>query len=883
MYQPDRPWFTALRRDFNVRPWLPSKRIPVVFGLGAKENATVSNPAALPTIGSTSQASLTGMALDSTGRVPRDFQTLFRSGRIGDLSDGALLERFLAARDETAFEALVGRHGPMVLRVCLATLSDSTDVDDAFQAVFVILLRQSAAIRSRDSVASWLHGVALRVSARANVDAARRRKHERKAAEENSMIATDSKPPHDLDAAAAAALHEEVARLPGRYREAVVLYYFESRTCDEASRRIGRPVGTVKARLARARGLLKQRLARRGIALPAVMLAAGAEATAAAAVPPELASATIRSITNSAGTATRVNLLARGVIHSMHLQMIKLIGACCLLLALGVGAVVAAGGAPSLRDEPRATDRDQTPTEKHPVVASRPAQYNTVRLALDQALPVATKAADPYLLTFALIGLANAQNAAGDRDSALKTFADADRVAGTVADQHLRRLAVMRTAVARGRIGDSAPARATLERFAREGAGLGAEARYNVMSMVIGFLHQAGFKDDARAALDKEYAAVEAIGDERLRDGGIYRLFYTQLMLRDYDGALRQAALYTGERSNYCAEMLQAIMTYNKATDARPSKEVARRALELAREITYPYPRGQAQCEIAAALARASDIPGALAVAREIGEEGDNAFQLRSSELTLALVEIARAQAKAGALAAAIETLRDARSAALEHTQKDSLFADRVRRIAEAQSEIGDLAGANDSAALIETDDVEKALALASLARGQAKAGDRRAANDTLREADVHAQAVRGPRANLIGDNPAENANRVFREIALAEAEAGDAKGAVATVAGHGTNAWRSEVLVEIAPIQARLGDVPGALATAASIPDATRGAEAYRSIATHQARSGDASAALDWANRLEVPSARAFALIGITEGIVARELGNLARGTPRP
>jgi polysaccharide biosynthesis/export protein len=163
------------------------------------------------------------MALKPTGKVPKDLQTLFRSGRIGDLSDGALLERFLTARDEAAFESLVERHAPMVFRVCLATLADPTDVDDAFQAVFVILFGRGAAIRSRDSVASWLHGVALRVSARANVDAARRRKHERKAAGRSSMTTTE---PADDPDRAATAVREEVARLPDRYREAVVLYYF---------------------------------------------------------------------------------------------------------------------------------------------------------------------------------------------------------------------------------------------------------------------------------------------------------------------------------------------------------------------------------------------------------------------------------------------------------------------------------------------------------------------------------------------------------------------------------------------------------------------------------------------------------------------------------
>ena len=80
------------------------------------------------------------MAIRPTGKVPKDLETLFRSGRIGDLNDGALLERFLTAHDEAAFKSLVGRHGPMVLRVCLATLADPTDVDDAFQAVKALTL-----------------------------------------------------------------------------------------------------------------------------------------------------------------------------------------------------------------------------------------------------------------------------------------------------------------------------------------------------------------------------------------------------------------------------------------------------------------------------------------------------------------------------------------------------------------------------------------------------------------------------------------------------------------------------------------------------------------------------------------------------------------------
>lgn len=157
-----------------------------------------------------------------------------------------------------------------------------------------------------------------------------------------------------------------------------------------------------------------------------------------------------------------------------------------------------------------------------------------------------------------------------------------------------------------------------------------------------------------------------------------------------------------------------------------------------------------------------------------------------------------------------------------------------------------------------------------ALARAQAQAGDAAAAHATLREAVALGRDIRG-RANVINDDPAGNADRVFREIAIAQVETGDAKGAIATVADRGPDTWKSEALAAIAPIQARSGDIAGALAIAETIPNPARAAEAYGSIASHQARSGDASAALEWATRLKAPAAEAFSLIGIVEGLAAR------------
>src|SRR5438552_3126388 len=94
-------------------------------------------------------------------------------GHAAYLSDGQLLERFVAERDENAFSALVGRHGPLVLTVCRRVLHNTEDVEDAFQATFLVLVRKAGSIAKKESVASWLHGVARRTAVRAKMAALR--------------------------------------------------------------------------------------------------------------------------------------------------------------------------------------------------------------------------------------------------------------------------------------------------------------------------------------------------------------------------------------------------------------------------------------------------------------------------------------------------------------------------------------------------------------------------------------------------------------------------------------------------------------------------------------------------------------------------------------
>src|SRR5438552_461313 len=95
-----------------------------------------------------------------------------------ELSDSELLNRFLAARDESAFTVLIERHGPMVLGVCKRCLPNFHDAEDACQATFLVLARKAASVRKKTSLISWLHGVACRVAANLKRNHARRKSRE---------------------------------------------------------------------------------------------------------------------------------------------------------------------------------------------------------------------------------------------------------------------------------------------------------------------------------------------------------------------------------------------------------------------------------------------------------------------------------------------------------------------------------------------------------------------------------------------------------------------------------------------------------------------------------------------------------------------------------
>jgi RNA polymerase sigma factor (sigma-70 family) len=258
------------------------------------------------------------------------------------LGDAELLERFVAGRDQAAFELLLWRHGPMVRAVCCRLLPGSHDVDDAFQATWLVFVRKAGSIARGQAVGAWLHRVAYRVALRARAGLARRVGREQTGVEPVAVATGDDPAWHDFRQA----LDEEVERLPARERAAFVLCCLEGKTGGEVARQLGCPPGTVSSRLTRARQRLRDRLARRGLAPSAAALAALAGEGRAAPVPADLVHSTLKAaLVFAAGKAApgvlpgRAVALAEGVLTTMVLTRLRI--AALLVLVAGL---LAAGG-----------------------------------------------------------------------------------------------------------------------------------------------------------------------------------------------------------------------------------------------------------------------------------------------------------------------------------------------------------------------------------------------------------------------------------------------------------------------------------------------------------------------------------------------------------
>jgi RNA polymerase sigma factor (sigma-70 family) len=267
------------------------------------------------------------------------------------LSDRQLLERFLHQRSEASFAALVLRHGPMVLSVCRRVLHHAQDAEDAFQATFLILARRAGSIRKPESLSSWLHGVAYHNAECLRAKTVRRTVHERRRIPQPTGDALDDITWRELRLV----LDEELGKLPEQYRAPLVLCYLEARTQDEAAHRLGWSKNTFGRRMNRARQLLARRLTRRGLTLPAALMAPLLiDGAASAAMPPLLAANTIRAgMASATGQAlvplvsAQVANLAEGGVASLVTKKASIAAILLVSLLVGVGSLLAYRAAPS--------------------------------------------------------------------------------------------------------------------------------------------------------------------------------------------------------------------------------------------------------------------------------------------------------------------------------------------------------------------------------------------------------------------------------------------------------------------------------------------------------------------------------------------------------
>ena len=323
-----------------------------------------------------------------------DFRRIFEGRTTLAGTERQLLDRFVAHRDDLAFEAIVARHGAMVLGVCRSILADPTDIDDAFQATFLVLVQKAAALRDPDHLGPWLHGVARRVALAARAQSRRR---------PPALLATELTTPDPTGPAAehreiVALLHAEIDRLSLPERSAITLCDLEGLTHQEAADQLGWPLGTVKARVARGRDRLRGRLIRRGVALSASSFAAllTGESVASAVVARSLVVVTTRAaLAVAAGRTVAVGLvstsvlsLTPGVTRAMIFSKLQA-GAVALGLVATATALVAPGVVATSQDPTTRPDAVPVPV---PVPASLPAApdvpaFEPVAPALIEANP----------------------------------------------------------------------------------------------------------------------------------------------------------------------------------------------------------------------------------------------------------------------------------------------------------------------------------------------------------------------------------------------------------------------------------------------------------------------------------------------------------------
>jgi RNA polymerase sigma factor (sigma-70 family) len=307
------------------------------------------------------------------GAVKPWLHTLATAGVPDPRPDAELLRAYVDQRDGPAFLELLRRHGPLVLAVCRRLLQDPHDAEDAFQATFLVLVRKAGSLARAELLANWLYGVAHRTAMQVRKTNRRRRPQQPGAIEH---VPSPGAGPAESAAERelCQVLDEEVRRLPGKYRTAVILCYLQGQSYAEAARQLGCPPGTLASWLARARDRLRARLGRRGLAVPAALIGfiLAGEARAAA-VAPGLAQGTLAGagalLAGQTGAIPpKVLALYQGVLRVMLRTKLRFVAALLLALAAAGGLTLHLYGSAPAGPSP---GQQTTPPQKSPATADQ--------------------------------------------------------------------------------------------------------------------------------------------------------------------------------------------------------------------------------------------------------------------------------------------------------------------------------------------------------------------------------------------------------------------------------------------------------------------------------------------------------------------------------
>jgi RNA polymerase sigma factor (sigma-70 family) len=756
------------------------------------------------------------------------------------LADGELLERFLRKRDEAAFEVLVWRHGPLVLSLCHRLLHNSHDAEDVLQATFLTLVKKAGAIGKRDSLGSWLYKVAYRIALRVREATQRRRESDAPVDE----LPAGSAPGEVACDQRRLLLEEAIDGLPEHYRTATVLCYMQGKSHKEIAEELGCPLGTVSTRLARAREMLRKHFARRGVALSAGLLGAFlAQHAVAAPVCPLLVVSLVKAATSvAAGSAVasvvsaKVAALTEGMVTAMFVTKLKIATTLLLVAGFVLGAgtfghqsmlahqpIAAQPAAEKQAEKPQATDGKGAPPAKQPLQPPGVAEGTRLKL-LEQEL-TARAAFDLDL------GQALAEG------KSLELLDQALAAAAAVKDpeQKARLLIVVAKAQAKARALPTALK--TLQRAFELGNAL----------------------------------PIESVEDFLVRDGVLSGVSDAQADMGDFDGALK--TLEADRKPKADDGSATVLFWKNSIADARARIAYAQARAGKYKEALEAVSRiddersGFFKCrvlmETARAQAQAGDWKQAQTTVKSIEHEG-----LRIP----AWVGLAKLQAKAGMRDAARASIAEGLKAVPPDTPDDnfrqSYRAEGLQGIALAQADMGDLKIALRTADSIpESRFPYKAVTLALL---RARAGDYKGAKDAAREID--------------GGLPRATA---FLNIARAQAGAKDFKGAMETADAILRPFSKAVGYLEIAEAQARAGDRGGATKTfakvrelAEAVPETPDTSDPDRvsvrprllqRLASAEAEVGEEKAAQTWIDKLSSPNLRAWAFVGLADGIAKR------------